>query len=284
MNPSTFQLVLSADAAIDLQMHTTYSDGQWAPEQLIDYLLSEQFALVAVTDHDRVDASLALQQLARQKGLPVLAAVEMTTRWREYPTDILCYGFGSQYDALKALGDTLVQAQQENVRSVYENLVRKGYQFPRQQSVLRISSGQVTHFRDVAALLIEHRYAPNNVTLWKILGDAGLLEFANDIKDVIEAAHQAGAVCILAHPGREDITRYSEEMLDQLRQDVELDGLEVYYPLHTAEQTAMYLSYTQKHQLLRSAGSDSHTTRRLPIKYRAELCRQLLERVGVQVQ
>ena len=43
------------DAAIDLHMHTTYSDGRWPAQQLIDYLVSEHFDLVAVTDHDRID-------------------------------------------------------------------------------------------------------------------------------------------------------------------------------------------------------------------------------------
>src|SRR5512146_2596894 len=35
---TTADLVLAADAAIDLQMHTTFSDGVWAPDDLIDYL------------------------------------------------------------------------------------------------------------------------------------------------------------------------------------------------------------------------------------------------------
>ncbi|GCE22764.1 PHP domain-containing protein [Dictyobacter kobayashii] len=284
MNPLTSQLVLAPDDAIDLQMHTTYSDGRWTPEQLVDYLVSEQFGLVAVTDHDRIDASLAIQQLAAQKGLPVLAAVEMTTRWRSYPTDILCYGFSSQHDELKALGDALLQAQQENVREVYEHLVQEGYQFPRQQTLLAATGGMPLRVSDIANLLIGHRYAPNSTTLWKILSDAGLREFINDIDPVIEAAHRAGALCILAHPGREDITRYSETMLDQLCQEVALDGLEVYYPLHSAEQTCMYLAYAQNHHLLTSAGSDSHSPDRPPIKYRADLCRQLLARVGILVQ
>ncbi len=56
MNPLTPPVVLAADAVIDLQMHTIFSDGTWTPEQLIDYLVSEQFGLGAITDHDRVDA------------------------------------------------------------------------------------------------------------------------------------------------------------------------------------------------------------------------------------
>jgi predicted metal-dependent phosphoesterase TrpH len=74
-------------------MHTIFSDGTWTPEQLIDYLVSEQFGLGAITDHDRVDTASELQQLAAEKQLPLLTAVEMSTSWRDEPTDVLCYGF-----------------------------------------------------------------------------------------------------------------------------------------------------------------------------------------------
>src|SRR5258708_14912104 len=89
----TPHLVLAPDAAIDLQLHTIYSDGTWTPEQLIDYLVSEQFGLAAITDHDRVDTTAELQQLAAEKRLPLLVAVEMSPSWQDEPTDGLRYGF-----------------------------------------------------------------------------------------------------------------------------------------------------------------------------------------------
>jgi hypothetical protein len=72
-------------------------------------------------------------------------------------------------------------------------------------------------------------------------------------------------------------------MLDKLRQDIPIDGLEVYQPKNSPEQTAIYLEYARKHQLLISSGSDSHRPEKPPIKYRAELSRSLLERVGIQI-
>ena len=57
MEVSTRHLVLAPDAAIDLQLHTTYSDGTWTPEQLIDYLVHEQFGLAAITDPEPPGAS-----------------------------------------------------------------------------------------------------------------------------------------------------------------------------------------------------------------------------------
>jgi predicted metal-dependent phosphoesterase TrpH len=107
----------------------------------------------------------------------------------------------------------------------------------------------------------------------------------NDFAAVVDAAHQSGAVCLIAHPGHaEGFVTYDVEKLDKLRQDIPIDGLEVYQPKHTPDQTAMYLEYTQRHHLLTSAGSDSHKPEKPPIKYRAELCRDLLERVGIQIE
>jgi predicted metal-dependent phosphoesterase TrpH len=96
----TSQLMLAPDIAIDLQMHTIYSDGTWTPEQLIKYLVNERFGLVAITDHDRVDTVASLQQKAVEKQLPILAAVEMSTSWKGELTDVLCYGFDPEQIAM----------------------------------------------------------------------------------------------------------------------------------------------------------------------------------------
>ena len=101
---------------------------------------------------------------------------------------------------------------------------------------------------------------------------------------IVTAAHQSGAVCLLAHPGRSDgFVCYDRALLDELRSEAPIDGLEAHYPLHTPEQTALYREYAQHHHLLVSAGSDSHGPNKPPIKYPAELCRDLLERLGIQL-
>src|SRR6266581_724321 len=122
----TTHLVLAPDAAIDLQMHTIYSDGTWTPEQLIDYLVSERFGLGAITDHDRVDTVASLQQLATREQMPILAAVEMSTSWKGEPTDVLCYGFDPEKNALNDLAQDVLRRQRENTQAVYENLRQQG--------------------------------------------------------------------------------------------------------------------------------------------------------------
>jgi len=282
MKLSTTDLVLASDAAIDLQLHTTYSDGIWIPEQLIDYLAREQFGLVAITDHDRVDTVAALQQLALEKHLPILVAAEMSASWQGGITDVLCFGFDPAPNALSDLTRDVLQRQQENTRKVYENLLRKGYTFPQHSNELSaiLEKPAAQQPKELAALL----KSTGKQSAGKIVWEAGCTFVANDIAAIVEASHRSGAVCLLAHPGRQDgFITYDVNLLDKLRQEALFDGLEVYYPSHMQKQTTMFLEYAQQHNLLISSGSDSHGSNKPPIKYPARLSRALLERVGIQI-
>ena len=299
MNSSTTNLILASDAVIDLHLHTTYSDGLWTPEQLLDYLVQEQFSLAAITDHDRVDTAVALQELALDKHQPVLVAVEMTTLWQDEMsgqdelsglpcmTDLLCFGFDPGPNPLNDLAQDLLRRQCENTREVYENLQRKGYTFSQDPdeltTLLEQPSPQQPHA--LATLVKRYGYGTGQPSAGRIVLEAGCRFALNDSAAVVDAGHQCGAMCIIAHPGSKDgFVTYDVDMLDKLRQEIPIDGLEVYHPKHTPAQTALYREYAEKHNLLVSSGSDSHSPDKPPIKYQAELSRGLLERVGIQIE
>ncbi|GHO82341.1 PHP domain-containing protein [Dictyobacter formicarum] len=276
------QLQISATTPIDLQIHTTYSDGRWSAKHLFEYLAQERFGLVAVTDHDRVDTVESIQRLGIQKQVPVLAAVEISAQFHGKMADVLCFGFDPHDQALRAIADNVRHRQKDNAEQVYTELQRRGYQFPRPHD-LRVAG-------DCGTLLIKQGMVPDWPSALALLAEAGYREMNADIRQTVEAAHQSGGIALIAHPGRglrepQEFTNYTPELLDQVRAEVPLDGIEVYYPTHTPEQVETYLAYAMQHDLLISAGSDSHgPPGRMPIKYRAELCRRLLERVGIQVQ
>lgn len=280
------QLRLSPEAPVDLHMHTTNSDGRWSPEQLIEHLTSEGFALVAVTDHDRVDTIKSVRALAASKGLPVLPGVEMSTDWHGKMAHVLCYGFDTEQTPLREITRTVVERQLENTREVHEELKRRGYSFPRQEELLAASGGQPRLPRDNAYLLVEHGYAADWPAALELIRAAGFRSIHADMAETVAAVHQSGGVALIAHPGRRErgFTFYDPALLDAVRAEVPLDGIEVYHPYHTPEIVESYLAYVRKHDLLLSTGSDSHGhAGRMPIKYRAEISQRLLERLGIQV-
>ena len=202
-------------------------------------------------------------------------------------TDLLCYGFDSHRQALCDLAQDLWRRQRENTQEVYENLQQKGYRFPQGDRTLVgiLEQPALRQPHALAVLLLEHGYGEGDPSAGRILLEAGCIYALNDLATVVEAAHQDGGVCLLAHPGHQEggFVTYDVPMLDKLRQEIPIDGLEVYHPKHTPTQTEMYLDYAQQNDLLISAGSDSHRPDKPPIKFKFELCRGLLERVGIQI-
>lgn len=284
MDLSTAGLHLAAEAAIDLHLHTTFSDGRWTPEPLLDHLLHEQFSLAAITDHDRTDTVAGIQQLALEKHLPVLVGAEMTTTWKGEMVDLLCYGFDPEQNALSALTQDLLRRQQENSRAVFEHIQRQGYPLPPEAlaDILAKPSAEQPHC--FVPLVQAQGYDLEDPAVRKTLMESGITFAMNDPAAVVEAAHRSGCVCLLAHPGHGDgFVDFDVQLLDEFRQEAPVDGLEVYHPINTPAKQEIYLEYAQRHHLLVSAGSDSHKPAKPPIKYRAELCRDLLERLGIQV-
>lgn len=277
-------ITLASTAPIDLHMHTTYSDGHWQPEELFRYLADRHFALVAVTDHDRIDRIAEMQTLGRQVGIPVLAGVEVTTQWQGQMGHVLCYGIDPANTAFGQLLQNTVNHQLENTRAVYEELRGRGYEFPRQAEVLAGQHGDLVRPIDNARLIQAHGYAQTIPEAMEIVTDAGFRSIMADMTEAVDAAHQAGGVALIAHPGRREqgFTLYTPELLDQVSSQVPLDGIEVVHPSHSAEQVTTYQTYVARRGWLKSTGSDSHGPRhRYPIPHQASLSADLLKRCGI---
>jgi hypothetical protein len=270
-----------------MQLHTIYSDGQWQPRQLFDYLRREGFRAVSITDHDTLDHVDELGTLGAEYGLIVIPGVEVTTTWRGLSAHLLCYAPSFIGDALATLVKRTEREQSANTQAVYDELRCRGYDFPRQEDVLREQGGRVKRPIDNARLLEAHGYVQTRDEALAMSRDAGYRQFLAPLEDAIAAAHASGAVSVLAHPGRGggEISRFDPPLLAELIRAVPLDGIEVWYPLHSEEQMQAYAACARDHHLLTSAGSDSHgPQKRLPVKYPAAHCRELLERIDLTAE
>jgi predicted metal-dependent phosphoesterase TrpH len=102
------------------------------------------------------------------------------------------------------------------------------------------------------------------------------------VTTIIDLAHSLGGIAILAHPGRSNgiyaIPATSADIAALA--EAGLDGIECYYPTHTAEQRAAFLHAAQQHGLLVSGGSDSHHPHQPLANIAPDLLAPLLERLN----
>jgi hypothetical protein len=105
------------------------------------------------------------------------------------------------------------------------------------------------------------------------------------VPEVIAAAHSAGGVALIAHPGRSKGVYAIPADAADIAAFVAagIDGIEVFYPAHTAAQIDFYLSQAQQHGLLISGGSDSHHPDQPLARWDALHMLPLLRRVGLPV-
>src|SRR4051812_42199365 len=67
----------------DLHIHTVASDGTAGVAEILDYVERRtDLDVIAITDHERIDAALAARSMARDRGLraEVVVGEEVTTR------------------------------------------------------------------------------------------------------------------------------------------------------------------------------------------------------------
>ena len=76
---------------VDLHIHTTYSDGAFSPEMIVDTAVNCGLNVIALTDHDNVlSYDIAVKYApANDKKLEIIQGVEINTIYKDYEVHIL---------------------------------------------------------------------------------------------------------------------------------------------------------------------------------------------------
>ena len=287
--PTQPTLRLGPTDAVDLHLHTLASDGFWTPADLIGHLAENRITVAAVCDHDTQRSVAEAIRLGQERGVHIIPGVEVTTTWRDRQWHLLVYGIhpdrrdpdATAFQAALTELDAILQNRAVDAR---RRLEASGRALP---SLGEILAGRPMWPFHVLSAAIQDKHVPNLKESAELVVELGG-NFTADlpIADVVTAAHEAGGICVMAHPGRSDsVGIMTEADLDAMLIEFPLDGLEAHYRSYTDAQTALYREMAQKRGLLISCGSDSHALGKPvdPRPWQAAWCRDLLGRLGVTV-
>lgn len=270
-----------ARSAVDLHLHTRASDGGWAPEALAERVVAAGIGVMAVADHDTFAAVGPVTASAAAYGVVVVPAVELTTSWDGRQWHLLVYG--AEFDGTR-LGRLIEDLRRRQVDAAWQAIAALragGFDVPSLEGVI---DGREPLPIYVMSALMRDKYAASHLAANEFVTRRLGIPFYFDVPlaSAVDAAHAAGGVAVLAHPGRFEPEPLAAERLARLLDHAPIDGLEVYYPTHTTEQTAYYEELVRHHGLVASCGSDSHGPGRPrdPIAYPPEQAATLLELVG----
>jgi 3',5'-nucleoside bisphosphate phosphatase len=281
---------LGAADPVDLHLHTLASDGFWTPEALIGHLAERGFRVAAVCDHDTQRSVAEAMRRGAERGVRVVPGVEVTTRWADRQWHLLVYGIApdredeaaAPFRAVLAELDAELQRLAADARARLEG---SGRALP---SLPELAAGRPMWPFHVLSAAIKEGHVKNLKEAAELVTSLGGGFSADQpLARVVDAAHRAGGLCLVAHPGRSDsVGVMTEADLDAMLAEVPIDGLEAHYRSYSDAQTALYRDLAARRGLLVSCGSDSHAPN-MPVDprpWRAAWCAELLARLGIAVE
>lgn len=240
---------------IELQSHSTVSDGQLAPAEVVAKAWEAGVTTLALTDHDAIAGVAEAEDAAQRLGVELVPAIEMSCV-HEYAEDLHICGY---WVDLGKIAGACEKAQHERVTragEIVEKLRGEGFDLHLEDAVREagdaLSIGRPHIARAAGA---EGDLGPFFEEYLVPGAKAFVPRRWPTAEQAIELIREAGGVAVIAHPYW-DIDAADE--VDDLIRSLGADGVETFYPTHSKEQTAHLLELCAELGLVPTASSDYH--------------------------
>jgi len=254
---------------IDLHIHTTASDGTSTPEQILTLAHEFKLGAISITDHDTLDGVKEALRLGIPPSFQFLSGVEISAT---PPPPFRCpgsfhilgYGVRPEDPVLNQILFQLQDARKNRNPRIIDRLNSLGLDLTLAE-VNQIAGDGLLGRPHIARLMVKKGFARSiNDAFDNYLGKgkpAYVDKFRVDTQQAITLISSAGGIPVLAHPYLLETENEKElEDLVIMMKAMGLKGLEVYYPDHPPEYTALCVALAQKYGLLKTGGTDFHGT------------------------
>ena len=245
--------------SIDLHSHSTASDGELTPAQLMARAHCQGVRRLAITDHDTVDGLSAAA--ACDSAVELIPGVELSCVWGKRLIHVVGLGIDPECEVLTAGLGSQHQARELRARMIAERLEKYGFKGGYDYAAGLAAGGQIgrPHF---ARFLVERGHVANVKEAFKKYLGAGK---PGDIKltwppmaEVIGWIRASGGVAVLAHPLHYKLTATRRNALVSDFREAGGVALEVINGRQPADRTRTLAELACRFELLASLGSDFH--------------------------
>lgn len=240
---------------IELQSHSTVSDGQLPPAEVVEKAAEAGVTTLALTDHDAIAGVAAAAAAAVRLGIELVPAIEMSCV-HEYAEDLHICGYWIDLEKMAPACERAQQERRTRAGEIVENLRREGFDLTLEDAIREAGAADSIgrpHIAKAAGAtgdlgpFFEEYLVPG--------AKAFVPRRWPNAEQAIELIHAAGGAAVIAHPYW-DISEPAE--VEDLIRSLGPDGVETFYPPHTREQTAHLLALCEELDLVPTASSDYH--------------------------
>ncbi len=255
-------------AFVDLQVHTTASDGALSPTLVVQAAADAHLYAIAITDHDTVDGLDEALAAGTALGVRIVPGAELSSHFEDEELHLL----GLHLTDRESMRTALVGLQHGRVvraERIVATLNARGIPVTMAAVLAEAAEGAVGRPHVARALVAGGWVRDFREAFDKLLGfgkPAYVAKARFDVAEAIALVHRAGGLAVWAHPG-EGATQPRVQKLA----DVGLDGVEVLHPSHPPYLVQRLIETVERVGLVPSGGSDWHGTQEGPRRIGGQL-------------
>jgi predicted metal-dependent phosphoesterase TrpH len=266
---------------IDLHIHSKSSDGKLPAPDLLLEAKKRNISFMSITDHDTISCQNEATKLAKAAGIRYITGVELGVtfshpRYREgklISLDFLGYQFDAGNSTLKKKTELLAKYREERAAKILQNLNlefhKGGIPALTLQNFAEIeaSADGVLGRPHIADYLVRKKIvATRQEAFDKYLVKCDVPKYPLRLQEASELIRNAGGKLILAHPNDPNgtslvaLTKVLAEQTAIVEETMMpyIDGVECWHSRSETQTTKHYVAFAEKHDLLRTGGSDCH--------------------------
>ena len=246
---------------IDLHSHSTASDGEFSPSELVALAIEKNVNVLALTDHDTFDGIEEGKQAAKNKNITFIPGIELNIQRSRGEFHLLGLGIKEPSTSLIKICKELQEGRLSRNQQIIEKMQQDGFPV-NYQELKEMFPTQILGRPHLAAYLVEKKVVKKRQLAFdKYLGKGRpyyVERRAADLYDAIYAIKDSGAVPVLAHP----LSLYvswgkMEETLADLK-EAGIEGLEAWHPGTRVGEALRLEEMAKKLGFFVTAGSDFH--------------------------
>ncbi|MFC3120213.1 PHP domain-containing protein [Agaribacter flavus] len=251
---------------VDLHSHTTCSDGQLSPKELIMRAQQMQVDMLAITDHDNIDAISQAQEAIKafKAKIQLINGVEISTRWHGFEIHVLGLHFDENHTGLKQLLAEQGEKRITRARRITEKLAFLHID-DLYQKCLSKTAGIVSRVH-IAEVLVEEGHCKDLQQAFnKFIGAKKRAYVQPDwveMHEAVKVIQQAGGAAVLAHPFHYDMKAKWLRKLLVAFAEAGGDATEVTHRNISPSKRDFIASLAIEYKLKASIGSDFHAPSR----------------------
>jgi predicted metal-dependent phosphoesterase TrpH len=240
---------------IELQSHSTVSDGQLAPGEVVAQAWEAGVTTLALTDHDAIAGVAEAAEAAKGLGVELVPAIEMSCV-HEYAEDLHVCGYWVDLERIAPACERAQKERVERAGAIIKRLQGWGFEVKLEDAIKEagdaLSIGRPHIARAAGASgdlgpFFEEYLVPG--------AKAFVPRTWPTAEQAIALIREAGGAAVIAHPYW-DIDDPGE--VEDLIRSVGADGVETFYPAHSKEQTEHLLKLCDELNLVPTGSSDYH--------------------------